>query len=215
MLDRSFERTLWEQGVHHVAGIDEAGRGPLAGPVVAAAVILHREAWIEGVNDSKKLTPAKREELFERISTHARAIGVGIVHRDIIDEINIYRATMQAMAEAVRQLPLAPGHLLIDGPRYHDASIPFTAIVDGDAQCFSIAAASIIAKVTRDRLMIEFDRLFPHYGFAKHKGYGTPQHLEAIRKHGPCIIHRRSFSMPVQEERGGYDHAQQGEGPER
>ncbi len=215
MLDCSFERIYWSQGIEHVAGIDEAGRGPLAGPVVAAAVILPREVRIDGVDDSKKLTPLKREDLFGTISALALAIGVGIVHHDTIDEINIYRATMKAMAEAVRQLPLKPGHLLVDGPRYHDASIPFTPIVDGDAKCHSIAAASIIAKVTRDRLMVEYDQVFPEYGFAKHKGYGTPAHLEAIRKHGPCSIHRRSFTMPIKEEEGGYEQAQQRERPER
>ncbi|MBI1803539.1 MAG: ribonuclease HII [Ignavibacteriae bacterium] len=208
MLDCAFERTYWMQGIEHVAGIDEAGRGPLAGPVVAAAVVMPREVWIHGVDDSKKLSAVRREELFDVISECALAVGVGIVHHTIIDEINIYRATMKAMADAVAQLTPVPGRLLIDGPRYHDSSIPFTAIVDGDAKCFSIAAASIIAKVTRDRLMVEYDRLFPDYGFAKHKGYGTREHLDAIRTHGPCSIHRRSFSMPTKNDTGGYEHTQ-------
>ena len=215
MLDYSFERTYWKSGIEHVAGIDEAGRGPLAGPVVAAAVVLPQEVWIHGVDDSKKLAASKREELFEVISACALAVGVGIIHNDSVDEMNIYRATMKAMGDAVGRLNLRPGHLLVDGPRYYDTALPFTPIIGGDAKCFTIAAASIIAKVTRDRLMIEYDRIFPEYGFARHKGYGTPQHLEAIRRYGPCSIHRRSFTMPKQEEAGGHDRVQQGEREER
>ena len=215
MLELGFEREYWKQGIEHVAGIDEAGRGPLAGPVVAAAVVFPREQWIEGIDDSKKLSEEKRATLFDLIMKSACTIGVGIVSHERIDEINIYQATMKAMAEAVVQLSPVPGHLLIDGPRYHDASIPFTPIVDGDAKCFSIAAASIIAKVTRDRMMVEYDRQFPQYGFAQHKGYGTPQHLAALRTFGPCAIHRRSFKMPGNIERGGYDNTQQGERPQR
>ncbi len=200
MVTLDFERRLHAQGVRLVAGVDEAGRGPLAGPVVAAAVIFSDEPQIAGVDDSKKLHAKRREELFEMIMNRAAAVGVGLVPAPTIDAMNIYRATMEAMRQAVSNLAVEPGHLLIDGPRYHDPSIPFTPIVDGDARCFSIAAASIIAKVTRDRLMLEFDRLYPEYGFAKHKGYGTPDHLSAIRKFGPCEIHRRSFRMPAREE---------------
>jgi ribonuclease HII len=196
MLDYSIEHHYWYNGIELLAGVDEAGRGPLAGPVVAAAVIVPRESWIDGVDDSKKLSHAKREELFVIIQERALSIGVGIVSHQRIDEINILQATMQAMAEAAAQLIPRPQHLLVDGNRFQDQSLPFTTIIDGDAKCFSIAAASIIAKVTRDRIMLEYDRQFPQYGFAKHKGYGTKEHLDALRMYGPCEIHRRSFRMP-------------------
>ena len=197
MIDYQFERSYWNSGLTFLAGIDEAGRGPLAGPVVAAAVVFPQEVWIDGVDDSKKLTPCRREELFDVIMKRARSVGVGVVSHEIIDQINIYRATMQAMAEAVSHLTVLPHHLLVDGPRYHNTGIPYTAIIGGDARCFSIAAASIVAKVSRDRIMMELHRQFPQYGFAKHKGYATRDHLEALRKFGPCQIHRRSFSMPA------------------
>ncbi len=197
MLDLDVERTYWSKGIEYVAGIDEAGRGPLAGPVVAAAVLFRQGVWIEGIDDSKKLSAHRRNEVFEHIQQHALCIGVGIISHTTIDEINIYRASMRAMKEAVAQLSQRPQHLLVDGPRYQVSSIPFTAIVGGDAKCFSIAAASVIAKVTRDRIMVDCDRLYPQYGFAKHKGYGTKEHIEAIRKFGPCEIHRRSFRMPL------------------
>ena len=196
MIDHKFERSFWNSGLTHLAGIDEAGRGPLAGPVVAAAVVFPKEVWIEGVDDSKKLTPNRREELFEIIQKHATSVGVGIVSHEIIDRVNIYQATMQAMSEAVGRLTVLPQHLLIDGPRYHKKDIPYTAIIGGDAKCFSIAAASIVAKVCRDRIMMAFHKEYPQYGFASHKGYGTPGHLDALRRFGPCDIHRRSFSMP-------------------
>ncbi len=199
ILDYSIERTYWRNGIEHVAGIDEAGRGPLAGPVVAAAVIFPSEVWIYGVNDSKKLKHQQRVELYDIIKDTAISIGVGIIQHDCIDEINIYQATMKAMADAVAALDPVPAQLLIDGPRYQNSSIPYKAIIGGDAQCFTIAAASIVAKVTRDRLMMEYHEQFPQYGFAKHKGYGTPEHLEAIRKYGPCEIHRRSFRMPAKQ----------------
>lgn len=197
MVDLNFEREYWKRGLEHVAGVDEAGRGPLAGPVVAAAVIFKPEVWIEGVDDSKKLTSNRRNELFVRIHEKALSVGVSIVPHTVIDEINIYQATMRAMEEAVTRLLPVPQHLLIDGPRYSERYISFTPIIDGDAKCFSIAAASIIAKVTRDRIMVEMDQRYPQYGFAKHKGYGTKEHCEAIRKFGPCEIHRRSFRMPA------------------
>ena len=197
MVDLIFERKYWDRGLRCIAGVDEAGRGPLAGPVVAAAVMFPQNLWIDGVDDSKKLSPSRREDLFEIIRRNASSIGYAIVPHTMIDQINIYQAAMQAMQEAVSLLTPSPQHLLIDGPRYHDHSIPFTAIVDGDAKCFSIAAASIVAKVVRDRLMVDLDNRFPEYGFARHKGYATPEHLDAIRKHGPCEIHRRSFRMPA------------------
>ncbi len=192
----SYEQRLWSQGLRFVAGVDEAGRGPLAGPVVAAAVILSQGTGIDGVDDSKALSAPEREVLYDRILKSAAGIGIGIIDHRVIDEINILRATMKAMSAAVGKLPVAPQHLLVDGPRYEDTTIPYTAIVAGDTLCCSIAAASIVAKVTRDRLMLDFDRQYPQYGFARHKGYGTPEHLDALRRHGPCEIHRRSFRMP-------------------
>ncbi len=196
MVDLTYERFQWSRGFQVVAGVDEAGRGPLAGPVVAAAVIMPRETIIRGVDDSKRLSPALRMELAALILARARAVGIGVVNHHVIDDINILQATMRAMENAVANLAIPPNYLLIDGPRYHSSVIPYTAVVDGDAKCFSIAAASIIAKVTRDHMMLEYDRQFPLYGFARHKGYGTREHLEAIRRYGPCEIHRRSFRMP-------------------
>ena len=200
MVNYTYERTCWKLGAETVAGVDEAGRGPLAGPVVAAAVIFPAEVWIHGVDDSKKLSAGRREELSRLIRECALSVGVGIVPSEVIDEINIYQAAMRAMAEAVARLTPQPNHLLIDGPRYQKSEIPYNAIVGGDAVCFSIAAASIIAKVHRDAIMRDYDEEFPCYGFAQHKGYGTQAHRDAIRAHGPCRIHRRSFRMP---ERGG------------
>ncbi len=179
--------------MQNVAGIDEAGRGPLAGPVVAAAVIFPVGCVVEGVDDSKKLTPARREEAFSRIYRQAVAIGIGIVDHRVIDEINILQATLKAMHIAADGLQPRPCHLLVDGNRFAGGDIPFTTIIDGDARCQAIAAASIIAKVTRDRIMVEQDLLYPAYGFARHKGYGTVQHRAAIELYGLCPIHRRSF----------------------
>ncbi len=203
----SYERDLWSNGVHAVAGIDEAGRGPLAGPVVAAAVVFPEGCFIPEVDDSKLLSAADREQLYGRICTDAIAFGIGIVDHLMIDEINILNATFRAMHQAVRQLPSVPGHLLIDGNRFTPegfsagtVNIPYTTIVDGDASCFSIAAASILAKVTRDRIMLEYDSQFPGYGFAQHKGYGTKEHREAILNLGYCPIHRRSFTFKTQLE---------------
>lgn len=196
MLDYSIEAGLWREGMERIAGVDEAGRGPLAGPVVAAAVIFPPGVWIEGVDDSKRLTPSRRERLFEVISKCALGVGVGVVGPAAIDDMNILRATLQAMAEAVAGLAPQPQCLLVDGLHVPEAAVPARALVDGDARCFSVAAASIIAKVTRDRLMMGYDAEFPGYGFARHKGYGTKEHREAIRRLGLCPIHRRSFRMP-------------------
>lgn len=195
-LDCGFERSLWRAGRSAVAGIDEAGRGPLAGPVVAAAVVFPPEVWIHGVDDSKLLGAGKRDELYDVIMECAADTGIGVVSHLEIDELNIYQATMKAMTGAVSALRCPPSHLLVDGPRFSHSVIPATAVIDGDARCFSIAAASIVAKVTRDRMMVEFARSYPEYGFEKHKGYGTPGHLSAIREFGPCPIHRKSFRMP-------------------
>ena len=188
-----YESALSAQGVRFVAGVDEAGRGPLAGPVVAAAVILPEGCFIPGVDDSKKLTAAKREALYDVILASALAAGTGVIGHEEIDRINILQATYRAMHQALAALSITPGHVLVDGNRFAGTGIPFTTIVDGDALSHSIAAASIIAKVTRDRLLCDYDRLYPAYGFARHKGYGTAQHRAAIVAHGPCPIHRRTF----------------------
>ncbi len=188
-----FEKTAYNKGFRHVAGIDEAGRGPLAGPVMAAAVILPAGLTISGVDDSKKLTPEKREKLFDVIMAQAISVGVGIVSPADIDRINILQATRQAMLAAVLNLAPQPDYLLIDGISTIDSLIPQKTIKKGDSLSLSIAAASIIAKVTRDRLMIEMDVTYPGFGFAGHKGYGSAAHLEAIRKLGPSPIHRLTF----------------------
>jgi len=191
------EDSLRARGFHFIAGIDEAGRGPLAGPVVAAAVILPAGFTHDVLNDSKQLTERRRERIYEELTARTDIrIAFAIVEPDEIDRINILRATHEAMRRAARQL--TPDHVLIDGLPVRDFPFPQTALVGGDALSFSIAAASIIAKVTRDRIMLELDSRHPAYGFAQHKGYGTPQPLTALRQHGPCPIHRRSF-LPVQQ----------------
>jgi ribonuclease HII len=196
-LSLGFEEALWSAGLQHVAGIDEAGRGPLAGPVVAAAVIFPRGCLIDGVDDSKKLTHSRREELLGTIRERAIAIGVGVVDHLEIDRINILQATFSAMHIAIANLSVVPDHLLVDGNRFSANGLPFSTIIDGDALCHAIAAASIVAKVTRDRIMVEQDRLFPGYGFVRHKGYGTPEHRAAIARLGLCPIHRRSFCTHI------------------
>jgi ribonuclease HII len=197
-----FEAALWDSGLVRVAGVDEAGRGPLAGPVVAAAVVLPR-AWhasglpvaLRGLNDSKQLTEKQREEFFAVLTGGAGIqCAVAAVDAATIDRINILQATHRAMNEALAQLTPAPEHALVDGRPVKSLRFPQTALVKGDARSYSIAAASVLAKVTRDRMAADWDREWPGYGFAVHKGYGTPQHLEALRKHGPCPIHRRSFA---------------------
>jgi ribonuclease HII len=188
-----FELESQARGFKLVAGIDEAGRGPLAGPVVAAAVILSPDQDIGRINDSKKLSETTRELLFEQIRQQSLAVGIGIIGPEVIDRINILQATRLAMLNAVTQLSTAPDCLLIDGISKIDSQLHQLAIKQGDGRSASIAAASIIAKVTRDRLMTDFDRLYPQYGFAGHKGYGSAKHLAAIRLHGPCPIHRKTF----------------------
>jgi ribonuclease HII len=189
-----YEAQAWRGGVSRVAGLDEAGRGPLAGPVVAAAVILDPERRVKKLADSKLLTAERREELFGQIHERAVAVGVGIVDHVTIDRINILQATRLAMLEALRQLTVAPDLVITDFVALPDVPCPQKNLVDGDARCASVAAASIVAKVTRDRIMLELDKKFPEYGFARHKGYGTPDHLAALDRHGPCPVHRRSFS---------------------
>ena len=189
----AWERRAQEQGLGPVCGIDEAGRGPLAGPVCAAAVILPLDCHIDGLNDSKKLTEKKREALFPLIQEKALAWGIGWASAEEIDAINILQATFLAMKRAVEQLGVQPGWALVDGNRMPPLDIPGETVVKGDAQCASIAAASILAKVSRDRLLKEWDTLYPEYGFAKHKGYGTKAHYDAILRHGVLPIHRKSF----------------------
>ena len=194
--DFSFENRLVAGGVRIVAGIDEAGRGPLAGPVIAAAAVF--EEHIDGparLNDSKKLSAGTRERLFELLSTMPGFhYGIGRADAHEIDSLNILRATHLAMRRALEALPVRPGHALIDGLPVHPFPVPHTAVVSGDGRSLSIAAASVLAKVTRDRIMNTMDREFPEYGFARHKGYGTKQHLEALGRLGPCPQHRLSFA---------------------
>jgi ribonuclease HII len=189
-----YEARAWKTVVSRLAGIDEAGRGPLAGPVVAAAVIIGPERRIKGLADSKLLTAEQREALFRLISERAIAVGVGIVDHETIDRINILQATRLAMTDALARLTVAPDFVITDFVSLSGLGCPQRNLIDGDARCASVAAASIIAKVTRDRLMLEADRAFPEYGFARHKGYGTPEHLAALDRWGPCPLHRRSFS---------------------
>jgi len=188
-----FEDEARAQGYQIIAGIDEAGRGPLAGPVVAAAVILPLGEKIKGLNDSKRLAPAQREKFFHLLFAQAEGIGVGIVEAPEIDRFNIWRATQKAMEEAIKNLPVCPDYLLIDGKLPLAISIAQKVIIKGDQRCQSIAAASIIAKVTRDHIMLNYHEIYPQYNFARHKGYATKEHLAAIRRYGCCPIHRHSF----------------------
>ncbi len=176
-----------------VAGVDEAGRGPLAGPVVAAAVVIAPDRRIRHLADSKLLPPDRREELFHLIQERALTVGVGVIDHETIDRINILRATRLAMLEAVRRLGITPELVITDFVALPELGCPQRNLVDGDARCASVAAASIVAKVTRDRLMVELDARFPAYGFGRHKGYATPEHLAALNRHGLCPLHRRSF----------------------
>lgn len=197
-----FERELWQKGTTLVAGVDEAGCGPLAGPVVAGAVIFPH-SWLEaglctklrGLNDSKQLTEEQREKYYSIITSHPDIrFGIAVVEVETIDRINILQAAHRAMALALEQLQPAPQHVLVDGRPVKSMRLPNTPLVKGDGRSYSIAAASVLAKVTRDRLMIGYDKQYPGYGFANHKGYGTPEHLAAITAQGPCPIHRRSFA---------------------
>jgi len=191
------ELKLNRDGYRLIAGVDEAGRGPLAGPVVAGAVIVRDFNFRHEIDDSKKLSSRKREKAYEEIMRKAR-VGVGIVDENTIDRINIHRATKKAMELAIENLSARPDYVIVDGIMKIRTKCPLKTIVDGDSKCFSIAAASIIAKVTRDRIMIEYDAVYPQYGFARHKGYGTRLHKEALKNHGPSPIHRRSYK-PVKE----------------
>ena len=188
---REFENKYSDLGA--VAGIDEAGRGPLAGPVVAAAVILPKDIFLPFLNDSKKVTEKRRDVLFDQIKQEAIAYGIGIASNALIDEINILQATYEAMREAISKLSKTPDILLVDAVHIPNISLKQVGIVKGDAKSVNIAAASILAKVTRDRLMLEYDKIYPEYGFASNKGYGTSKHIEALKAYGACDIHRRTF----------------------
>jgi len=188
-----FEQQAEERGFRRIAGIDEAGRGPLAGPVVAAAVILPETFDLQGLTDSKQLSVKKRDELFPLIRSQSMAIGVGIVSAEEIDQINILQATLRAMTLAVQRLKIAADYLLIDGINTLPLKLPQQALKKGDSRSLSISAASVIAKVVRDRMMIAYDRRYPGYGLAKHKGYGSAEHREAIARLGPSPLHRKTF----------------------
>ncbi len=192
-----YEQALRDRGVQLIAGVDEVGRGPLAGPVVAAVVILPADFYLAGLNDSKKLSEAKREQYYDVIVKEAVAVGVGIMSAQVIDDMNIYRATKQAMLSAIKQLSVKPEHLLIDAMEL-PISIPQTSIIKGDAKSVSISAASIVAKVTRDRMMKELGQKHPEYGFERHMGYGTKEHIEAVRAHGILPEHRKTFA-PIKD----------------
>ncbi len=189
----TYEEELYKRGQEFIAGVDEVGRGPLAGPVVACAVIMPKGLTIEGVNDSKKLSAKKREELYGIILEKAVAVGIGSASEKEIDEINILQATLSAMKTAIEKLDVKPEHILADAVTIPGVDIWQTAIIHGDAQSHSIACASIVAKVTRDRLMQELAKKYPEYGFDKNMGYGTAEHIAALKKHGACEIHRRTF----------------------
>ncbi len=191
---KEFENKLYSEGLKYIAGIDEAGRGPLAGPVVVGIAIMKPDSFIEGVNDSKKISEKKRELLYEQITNEAIDWSVGIVDQNEIDEINILNATKNALHMAITNLKIKPDRILVDALEHIDTcGIPYTSIIKGDAKVYSISAASIIAKVTRDRMMKEYDEIYPEYGFAGHKGYGTAKHIQAIKTYGPCPLHRKTF----------------------
>ena len=192
---KEIEKELYDKGFKNICGIDEAGRGPLAGPVVVAGVIMPQDSMIEGVNDSKKVTEKRREKLYDLILDEAISYSVAIIGQDIIDEINILNATKQGVTQVVDELDIKPDLILVDALEHiNTKGIPYEPIIKGDAKCYNIAAASIIAKVTRDRIMREWDEIYPQYGFINHKGYGTAKHIEAIKQYGLCPIHRKSFT---------------------
>jgi ribonuclease HII len=196
--DELFECEAWARGFRRVAGVDEAGRGPLAGPVVAAAVVLPRRCRLEGLRDSKLLSERQREQVYARLLTAAVDVGVGVVDAGVIDTLNILEATRLAMLQAIRHLTPAPDYLLLDAVVLSGIAAEQRAVIKGDRLCLSIAAASIVAKVLRDRLMVRAHAQYPQYGFLAHKGYGTAEHLRQLQRYGPCALHRRSFA-PVRE----------------
>ena len=191
---KSMEKELYEKGFEYICGIDEAGRGPLAGPVVVAGVIMPKDSMIEGVNDSKKVSEKKREKLYDVILEEAISYSVAIIGQDVIDEINILNATKEGVTKVVEGLDVKPNLILVDALTHiNTKGIPYDSIIKGDAKCYNISCASIIAKVTRDRIMREWDEIYPQYGFINHKGYGTAKHIEALKEYGPCPIHRKTF----------------------
>ena len=192
---KAYEKSLHEKGFKYICGIDEAGRGPLAGPVVVASVIMPEDSMIEGVNDSKKVSEKKRELLYDQILEEAVSYGVAIIGQDEIDNINILNATKKGLTMSLKELTVKPDLILVDALEHIDTlGIPYEAIIKGDAKAYSISAASIIAKVTRDRIMREWAEVYPEYGFEVHKGYGTAKHISAIKEHGICQIHRKTFT---------------------
>lgn len=191
---KEIENKIYKTGMKRICVIDEAGRGPLAGPVVVASVIMPEDSMIEGVNDSKKVSEKKREKIYELIIEEAISYGVGIIWQDEIDEINILQATKKGLTQALSEMKIKPEIILVDAlNNINTLGIPYQSIIKGDAKAYSISAASIIAKVTRDRIMRKYDEIYPQYGFEKHKGYGTLMHREAIQEYGLCPLHRRSF----------------------
>ena len=200
---KKIEQQLYSEGIQSIAGIDEAGRGPLAGPVVVATVVMPKDSMIEGVNDSKKVSEKKREKLYDVILEEAISYSVAIVGQDVIDDINILNATKQGVTKVVEELEVKPNLILVDALTHiNTKGIPYDSIIKGDAKCYNIAAASIIAKVTRDRIMREWDEIYPQYGFINHKGYGTAKHIEALKEYGPCPIHRKTFIKNFVQEIG-------------
>ena len=192
---KEIEKDLYTRGFKNICGIDEAGRGPLAGPVVVAGVIMSKDSMIEGVNDSKKVSEKKREKLYDLIIKEAISYSVAIIGQDVIDDINILNATKQGVTQVVEGLNLKPDLIIVDALTHiNTKGIPYESIIKGDAKCYNIAAASIIAKVTRDRIMRQWDEIYPQYGFVSHKGYGTAKHIQAIKEYGLCSIHRKSFT---------------------
>ena len=195
---KKIDKEFFEMGMKYVCGIDEAGRGPLAGPVVVASVIMPEDSIIEGVNDSKKVSESKREKLYDVIINEAISYGIGIIYQEEIDDINILQATKKGLTQAIGAMEVKPNVILVDALTGIDTlGIPYKSIIKGDAKSYSIACASILAKVTRDRIMREWDKVYPEYGFAGHKGYGTSKHIEAIRKFGLSPIHRTTFCKNI------------------
>lgn len=191
---KQIEKELYNKGFDKICGIDEAGRGPLAGPVVVAGVIMPQDSIIEGVNDSKKVSEKKREKLYDLIIEEAISYSVAIIGQDVIDDINILNATKKGVEEVVKGLDVKPDLIIVDALTHiNTQGIPYDSIIKGDAKCYNIAAASILAKVTRDRIMRQWDEIYPQYGFSSHKGYGTAKHIQAIKEYGPCPIHRNTF----------------------
>ena len=192
---KEIEKDLYEKGFNNICGIDEAGRGPLAGPVVVAGVIMPKDSMIEGINDSKKVSEKKREKLYDLILEEAISYSVAIIGQDVIDEINILNATKEGVTKVVEGLDVKPDLIVVDALEHiNTKGIPYESIIKGDAKCYNIAAASIIAKVTRDRIMRQWDEIYPQYEFKSHKGYGTAKHIAAIKEYGLCPINRRSFT---------------------